>query len=84
MTEPSARTLLDQAVSAETDPSGPKVGKFQKARELIAQFVGLEPSVVPTYYVSKPGNLTVRFGQPGSGGPLGVGVLAPLEQKPGE
>jgi 5-methylcytosine-specific restriction protein B len=65
---------LDLAVRAEVDPSAPKSGKFPKVKELFAQLADLPLDSVVIFYCSKPENLTVRFGQPGSGGALGIAV----------
>jgi MoxR-like ATPase len=53
------------ALMTDVNVSAPSVSKFKPLAEWVAHRVGLEPSQVAAYYVSKPGNFDVRFRQPG-------------------
>ena len=70
---------LNELIS-QVNLSSPSVTKFDDLRDWLARELGISPSKsIAIYYVSKPGNLDVRFNQPGSINEhktLGLAVLA--------
>jgi len=56
---------LNELIGAVPNLSDPSTTKFNKINEWLAHLIGLGPEQVWTGYVSKPGNLNVRFRQPG-------------------
>lgn len=75
-----AEAELDKRINDVADPSAPSVTKFAGVNSFFEDLLGLPPKSVWTTYVSKPGNLNVRFRQPGplrQRPELGVAVLAP-------
>src|SRR5262245_42276744 len=71
---------LHDLIAAVPNLSSTSTSKFNELRSWLANLLGITPvESVAIYYVSKPGNLDVRFNSPGSiDAPkaLGVAVLA--------
>lgn len=56
---------LDEALRAVPDMSAPSTTKFDPVRKVCAECCGLDIERTHALFVSKPGNLNVRFKQPG-------------------
>jgi len=70
------------AALSEVNHSAPSVTKYKQVQPIIAELAGLPETEVNIYFVSKPGNLDVRFRQPGvlkARPGLGVAVLKSAE-----
>ena len=79
ITPESVPGRLNELIS-QVNLSSPSVTKFDDLRNWLARVLGISPTkAIAIYYVSKPGNLDVRFNQPGSINEhkiLGLAVLA--------
>src|SRR4051794_21056016 len=77
---PAPPDQLHALISAVPNLSAPSTSKFNDLRFWLATLLGITPAeLIAIYYVSKPGNLDVRFNSPGSiDSPktLGVAILA--------
>jgi hypothetical protein len=51
------------ATAAKVNPEAPSTSKWKGVRNLFAEGVGLHPAEVYVATISKPGNVSVRFGQ---------------------
>jgi hypothetical protein len=72
---PDAPDRLNELIDSVPDLSAPSVTKFDQLRNWLASVLGLTPNSIVIYFVSKPGNLDVRFKQPGSiSSPKRIGV----------